>query len=702
MVPTIADIRQRVAIRLFALGHLQFFTAFFITKYFDFAFYASYGLLILAGLQALSLWTGLWQPILSRHRFILYPTYLLCLLVLSFSSAAMPVVVICVAVLFIFSFVQSEIILLFKSPRQNIGYLYAAELAGGICGSLTWAFFSSKAGFFGFVVLGTVTSLFVLSREKPFRHLVPALLVAMVFLPFLGEPQPLFDKRERAKLISEGALLDTRWEPNGVVELVSGNPTLNLLLFDGGDLRSHIYRRIESFDELRASYNDSVSTGTWGLDVILPHFIHGKKSPQVALISTVGGQEILAARAFSAGGIDAIDINQSAQKIMNTGQKEFSGGIYDGVNVVNDDGRRFIERSEKNYDVIQMYSSDSAAFSSAFGSLLRPSSLITAEAIRIYDQHLVPDGILQITSAPLGKLVETFRAAFNNDLDTLSDRLFLYHRKGDNKLVSAAYKKNGWTVLEKSKISSWLRKDPRHQWVIKDFASVASTERAVDFTQRASTDNWPFFKVSSSEMFFERVGNVVIAAAALVLLFLWTLRRMTVQRDVVQPAFWMGVSYAMAQSFYVFLIQKQLGLPALGLSVGVAAVLLVTGLAAILANSDALARLTPKVSARVSMLLAIVLTPVFYLSGVSILVPLTLLVILQSIGFVRMLKCSISSINLVLWTNGLGCLLGVFLFNLSFAVFGLWQTVAVLSCVYFYLAFSVKTPVEATRPVVAL
>lgn len=700
MVPTLADVRQRVALRLFALGHLQFFTAFFITKYFDFAFYASYGLLILALLQALSLWTALWQPALSRYRFALYPVYFLCLLLLSYSSPAMPAITICAAIFFLFSFVQSEIILFFKSTRGQIGHRYAAELIGGIFGCLTWYFFSAKMGFTGFVILGIVTAFLILLHEKITLRIVPTVVAAALGVVFLGAPQPLFNKRARTEIVHAGKILETRWEPNGVVELVTANPSLNLLLFDGGDLRSHIFHLTQSFEELRNQYTQSIPNGLWGLDVALPHFIQRKKSPKVALISTVGGQEILAARAFGAGTVDAIDINQSAQKIMITSQKNFSGDLYAGVNIVSDDGRHFIERSGKTYDIIQIYSSDSAAFSSAFGALLRPSSLITAEAIRLYDQHLVSDGILQITGSPLAKLVETFRLAFNADADEVRDRFLVYKRAGDSELISIAYKKSGWTPEETSRISEWLRKDPKSKWELGGldaFSRGALRGLSLGFAERASTDNWPFFKVSSGEKFFERIGYLFLATAVLALFFWITLRKLPGRNEAIRPSFCMGVSYAMAQNLVVFLLQKQIGLPALGLSVGVAGVLVITGLAALAASSFSASSLsmpwlTPKNLARVSTVAALSLLPLFILNSALSSVPLATLIFLQSVGFTRILKRSLSEINLVLWTNGLGCMIGIFVFNLSFALLGLWQAVLVLAMIYLFIAISVRIP----------
>src|SRR6202008_3435642 len=67
------------------------------------------------------------------------------------------------------------------------------------------------------------------------------------------------------------------------------------------------------------------------------------------------------------------------------------------VNVVVDDGRSFVSRSTKRYDIIQASLVDTWAATAAGAYTLTENTLYTVEAFEDYLDHLSDDGILTIT-----------------------------------------------------------------------------------------------------------------------------------------------------------------------------------------------------------------------------------------------------------------------------------------------------------------
>ena len=687
------------------MGHLQFYSALFLAKYFDFAFYPAYGLLALSGLQILSFWANLWHSVFSRVRVFLYPLYFLSLLLLSMSFESMPVALMLLAGLFIFAFTQSEIISILNSGRSEISTLYSGELIGGILGVLSWLTLSTKIGFSGYATLAAATMFlnFGLQEVNNLNHKKPARVRAALLLSiplialvgFVREPEPVVNKRDRSQIVRAGTVVERIWDPNGFVELVNFSPSRHLLLFDGGELRSNISKFDGNFERLKSDYQNSCPTNTWGLDVILPHFIHGRSGTNVALISAIGGQEILAARAFGAALIDVIDINGAAQRIMVERENDFSGKLYDGVLLHHEDGRSFIENSEKKFDIIQIYSSESAAFSSAFGANFRPSSLLTEEALRTYDRHLAEDGVLQITSAPFEKMSATFQGAFRDHNQNLNEQLFIYRRDANTDLISFAFKKNGWTAEERATMTNWLVRDTTNRWKTLEFPVYEkySEPNFLSFSLRSSTDNWPFAKIFKDRDFELRLFYFLVASLVAFILYFVTRWKSVLRRKAIEGSFWMGASYSVAQSLAIISMQKVVGLPALGLGLAIAGILTLTAVAARFTESRYLA----KFPRNLVSLLALAITPAYLLSKLSGLLVVAVLVVLQSAAFTRLLGENVERINVVFWVNGLGFAFGILAFNLIFAFFGLWQATLLLTILYFLISLSNFSAVVAKQ-----
>ena len=118
------------------------------------------------------------------------------------------------------------------------------------------------------------------------------------------------------------------------------------------------------------------------------------------VIGPGGGRDLLTALVFGASRVDGVEVNPIIADDVMMGQfRDFSGSVYANpkVNVVVDDGRSFIRRSNDRYDVIQASLVDTWAATAAGAYTLTENTLYTKEAFEDYYDHLTDRGMLTIT-----------------------------------------------------------------------------------------------------------------------------------------------------------------------------------------------------------------------------------------------------------------------------------------------------------------
>src|SRR4051812_2862556 len=118
------------------------------------------------------------------------------------------------------------------------------------------------------------------------------------------------------------------------------------------------------------------------------------------VIGTGGGRDLHSALVFGASSIDGVEINPI---IVNDGMRgqvrEYSGDVYGrpNVHITVEDGRSFVRRSPKQYDIIQASLVDTWAATAAGAYALSENSLYTVEAFDDYLDHLTDRGVLSIS-----------------------------------------------------------------------------------------------------------------------------------------------------------------------------------------------------------------------------------------------------------------------------------------------------------------
>ena len=118
------------------------------------------------------------------------------------------------------------------------------------------------------------------------------------------------------------------------------------------------------------------------------------------VIGTGGGRDLLSALVFGASSIDGVEINPIiVNDVMRDKFADYSGRVYAhaNVNVAVEDGRSYVRRSPKQYDIIQASLVDTWAATAAGAYALSENSLYTVEAFEDYLDHLTDRGVLSVS-----------------------------------------------------------------------------------------------------------------------------------------------------------------------------------------------------------------------------------------------------------------------------------------------------------------
>jgi spermidine synthase len=123
------------------------------------------------------------------------------------------------------------------------------------------------------------------------------------------------------------------------------------------------------------------------------------EKPNALIIGAGGGMDIKGALRSGAAHIDAVEINPVIVEAMKGPLAKYSGNIYlrPEVNAHLAEGRRFVESSDKTYDIIQLSGVDTYSATQAGAFALSENFLYTIEAMHSYLDHLSDDGILTLT-----------------------------------------------------------------------------------------------------------------------------------------------------------------------------------------------------------------------------------------------------------------------------------------------------------------
>ncbi len=284
---------------------------------------------------------------------------------------------------------------LFGRRPEGVGTLYFADLVGAGLACAIVIYLNGTIGPPAAIMLGAAVlfsgAVIVLGRTRPMAiPLVLALVVGAIVVtvdPALLPDQHLDTTKVSFKVEKP---IYSAWSSIFRVDAVQSSPDVRALYHDG-IVGSAIYKwngRVASL----AHYDFAADPRAF------PFAVSKTPPRNEAIIGAAGGHEVLASLWFGAKHIDAVELNPVTYSLVTTTFADFDGHLAQdpAVNYVNADGRSYMARSHTAYNLIwypapDSYAATNAATASAF--VLSESYLYTTNAIVGALQHLTPDGI---------------------------------------------------------------------------------------------------------------------------------------------------------------------------------------------------------------------------------------------------------------------------------------------------------------------
>jgi len=123
-----------------------------------------------------------------------------------------------------------------------------------------------------------------------------------------------------------------------------------------------------------------------------------RKVNSAAVIGVGGGRDILSALAGGAQHILGIEMNNNIIRSLAKDYSDYAGISKDTrVELVNDEGRSYLTRQSKQFDLVQLSMIDTWAATAAGAFSLSENGLYTVEAWRGFMEKLTPNGMLAVT-----------------------------------------------------------------------------------------------------------------------------------------------------------------------------------------------------------------------------------------------------------------------------------------------------------------
>ncbi|MEM7199990.1 MAG: hypothetical protein AAF628_06975 [Planctomycetota bacterium] len=332
-----------------------------------------------------------------------------------------------------FAFAGLAIAIPLKEYGASVHRTYFWNLIGSGAGSFAFLLLVRTLGgpgcLFLFTALGGVAGFFALAGRRGASAWPTGLLalastatILLAFLPDVGarlvsiDParskaqsvfEPLFDVIEGQRRAANPDLPDrdyglakTKWTPTCRLDTVpvpydtasmekdladpAGAPRGQVHVFQDGDAPTVIW------------------SGTHAAELAFERHFYGLgyrlvDQPRVLIIGPGGGNDVETALHYGAESVTAVDINGDTLALIQSEPfKSFTNDVYNrpGVAAVHSEGRSFLRRAGRTFDLIQMSGTDTYAALTSGSYIFSESYLYTEEAFDDYFAHLSERGVL--------------------------------------------------------------------------------------------------------------------------------------------------------------------------------------------------------------------------------------------------------------------------------------------------------------------
>jgi len=370
------------------------------------------------------------------------------------------------------------------------------------------------------------------------------------------------------------------------------------------------------------------------------HAVAAPRGKRVCVIGAGAGRDVLTALQAGAAKVTAVEINPLvARDVMLGAYRAFSGGLYarEDVELVVEDGRSFVRRTDQRFAVLQLSMVDTSAATSAGAYALTENSLYTVEAFGDYLSVLDEGGVLSVGSASFeglatgARLVSVARSALvaRGKDPRRSVLVFATPWQGqkDAELFHVLVRPDGWSPVDVDRAVEWARVlgfqvvslpdrpvtdgSREHGWVRAlletNGSALPPVLAALPIDLAPTTDDRPFFFYQNrladlpralagptpshfygnGLVFLARLSLVTLVAMALFLAAPRLLaRELAVPRDAAAYAFLLGTGFMLLELPLLQRFNMLLGNPTTSLAVVLATLLVSGGLGSATLNRE--------------------------------------------------------------------------------------------------------------------
>ncbi len=440
--------------------------------------------------------------------------------------ALLPIIVLTAAPFF---FGGLGVALLINRAGAAVNRIYFSDLVGSAFGALLAIVLVNNVGAVASCVLAAALAMLVAAMASTRRRWLGLLgTVALVAFAPLSERRsvlPLYVPPGKQLYGNEYQIETVKWHV--ITRLDVGAPFPCNCSFGGG--------LSNKYDGPKADVRLVFQDGSNLTGIIHPHptpeetpslgfFMQGaqyklRKKAKALVIGSGGGVDVMVALHHGASHVVAVDVNPKMMGLVKNEYADFAGNVFtrDDVETVVSEGRHFLSRDDRKFDVIQLSGVDTWAALSSGAYALTENFVYTVDAFERYLEHLEPEGIVGF-SRPFGNPpFETLRLAATavealerSGAEVPSKHIFILEGQGqsaDFPWAQTLIKRSPFTTSETTTLTLWARQmdfrvlyNPHHARKGKfDHLIRANTKRreqllkAFPLNVSPATDDVPFF-----------------------------------------------------------------------------------------------------------------------------------------------------------------------------------------------------------------
>lgn len=434
--------------------------------------------------------------------------------------------------------------IVFSKFSDRIQTLYFWDLLGAAIGCIILIPLLPKIGPGGLLFLACTCGLIasaLFSENNRWSWVAVAAALVLISIPVLKDDYFSFrahiNKRGIKSAQQEGTIERSFWDPVSKIDVIDQERTgRKHVAYDGGTQSSFIYPFDGDFEKLRADLPENTPRHFGGQHVYISHYIKKNSDQDVLVIGSAAGQETKAALAFGAKSIDAVELVGYVVQLGKDEYAEYNGNIFNhpNVNAMVGEGRSFLRSTDKQYDIIQMFSNHTSSSIAAGTGAMATTYLQTVEAYEEYFSHLKEDGILHINHHIYPKMITTASVAWKRmGLTDFRKHVLVFQAKGRiiDTLPTMMIKMKPWTSEEVDGLRSFFKGhtgivedpiNPEESFLSDDFYSGSMPANLLsdsEYRVAASTDDRPYFNFlrKSLKKFSQDPGNYMTYSTAAIL-----------------------------------------------------------------------------------------------------------------------------------------------------------------------------------------